>query len=76
MSSSKMKPWQGVFHASSIALALFLSHSAIIDSLHTWTGHHAATSLVAGILILATAAACVPIVSLHFAHVQVWRLGG
>eukprot|EP00271_Cylindrocystis_brebissonii_P003782 TRINITY_DN15034_c0_g1_i1.p1 TRINITY_DN15034_c0_g1~~TRINITY_DN15034_c0_g1_i1.p1 ORF type:complete len:1089 (-),score=216.57 TRINITY_DN15034_c0_g1_i1:498-3764(-) len=67
---SRMKAWQGAFHVVTIAAAVWLCRYSLFDALLWWSGHRPAHALLLGVLLLFGLAACLPIVVLHFAHVQ------
>jgi hypothetical protein len=69
--ASKMKVWQAYFHASVIAFSAWLCRETIFEALQWWNGRPPLDGLLLGSYILLTGVACIPIVVLHFPHVQV-----
>ena len=71
-----MKAWQAYFHASVIAFSAWLCRETIFEALQWWNGRPPPDGLLLGSYILLTGVACIPIVILHFPHVQVvgWYL--
>ncbi|XP_077227698.1 no exine formation 1 [Tasmannia lanceolata] len=68
--ASKMKSWQGFAHAGVIALSAWLCRETIFEALQWWNGRPPSDGLLLGFYILLTGLACIPIVALHFSHVQ------
>lgn len=68
--ASKMKVWQAYFHASVIAFSAWLCRETIFEALQWWNGRPPSDGLLLGSYILLTGVACIPIVALHFPHVQ------
>ncbi|KAM0934804.1 hypothetical protein DsansV1_C30g0214331 [Dioscorea sansibarensis] len=68
--ASRMKPWQGYAHASVVAISAWLCRETIFEALQWWNGRPPSDGLLLGSYILLTAIACIPIVALHFPHVQ------
>ncbi|XP_066339593.1 uncharacterized protein [Miscanthus floridulus] len=68
--ASKMKVWQAYFHASVIAFSAWLCRETIFEALQWWNGRPPSDGLLLGSYILLTGVACIPIVGLHFPHVQ------
>ncbi|EES08581.2 uncharacterized protein LOC8083166 [Sorghum bicolor] len=68
--ASKMKVWQAYFHASVIAFSAWLCRETIFEALQWWNGRPPSDGLLLGSYILLTGVACIPIVVLHFPHVQ------
>ncbi|KAJ8493704.1 hypothetical protein OPV22_015425 [Ensete ventricosum] len=68
--ASKMKPWQGYAHASVVALSAWLCRETIFEALQWWNGRPPSDGLLLGSFILLAGIACIPIVALHFSHVQ------
>ncbi|KAK6930734.1 hypothetical protein RJ641_002527 [Dillenia turbinata] len=66
--SSKMKPWQGYFHAVVIALSVWFCRETIFEALQWWNGRPPSDGLLLGSCIVLTGLACTPIVVLHFSH--------
>eukprot|EP00897_Mesotaenium_endlicherianum_P006418 jgi/Mesen1/5804/ME000293S04962 len=69
----RMKAWQGVLHAASVFAAVWLCRYTLFDAILWGTGHRPSGGLLVGALLLVASAACVPIVALHFSHVQAAR---
>lgn len=69
--ASKMKVWQAYFHASVVAFSAWLCRETIFEALQWWNGRPPSDGLLLGSYILLTGVACIPIVVLHFPHVQV-----
>ncbi|XP_042497404.1 uncharacterized protein LOC122076159 [Macadamia integrifolia] len=67
---SKMKTWQGYAHASVVAFAAWFCREAIFDAFQWWNGRPPSDGLFLGFCIVLTGLACIPIVALHFSHVQ------
>lgn len=68
--ASKMKAWQGYAHAFVVAISAWLCRETIFDALQWWYGRPPSDGLLLGFYILLTGIACIPIVALHFSHVQ------
>ncbi|CAD5182620.1 uncharacterized protein LOC103979353 [Musa acuminata AAA Group] len=68
--ASKMKSWQGYAHASVVALSAWLCRETIFEALQWWNGRPPSDGLLLGSFILLAGIACIPIVALHFSHVQ------
>ncbi|KAK1310044.1 hypothetical protein QJS10_CPA08g00388 [Acorus calamus] len=68
--SSKMKVWQGYAHAAVVAVSAWLCRETIFEALQWWNGRAPSDGLFMGSYILLTGLACIPIVALHFSHVQ------
>ncbi|XP_008777231.2 uncharacterized protein LOC103697202 [Phoenix dactylifera] len=68
--ASKMKVWQGYAHACIVALSAWLCRETIFEALRWWNGRPPSDGLLLGSYILLTGIACIPIVALHFSHVQ------
>ncbi|CAO2200591.1 unnamed protein product [Urochloa humidicola] len=68
--AARMKVWQAHFHASVIAFSAWLCRETIFEALQWWNGRPPSDGLLLGSYILLTGVACIPIVILHFAHVQ------
>ncbi|KAL6654737.1 hypothetical protein ACP70R_008202 [Stipagrostis hirtigluma subsp. patula] len=68
--ASKMKVWQAYFHASVVAFSAWLCRETIFEALQWWNGRPPSDGLLLGSYILLTGVACIPIVVLHFPHVQ------
>ncbi|CAD6256854.1 unnamed protein product [Miscanthus lutarioriparius] len=68
--ASKMKVWQAYFHASVIAFSAWLCRETIFEALQWWNGRPPSDGLLLGSYILLTGVACIPIIGLHFPHVQ------
>ncbi|XP_058102832.1 uncharacterized protein LOC131246592 [Magnolia sinica] len=68
--SSRMKPWQGIVHAGVIAFSAWFCRETIFEALQWWNGRPPSDGLLLGFYILSTGVACIPIVALHFSHVQ------
>lgn len=66
-----MKSWQGYAHASVVALSAWLCRETIFEALQWWNGRPPSDGLLLGSFILLAGIACIPIVALHFSHVQV-----
>lgn len=66
-----MKQWQGFAHAGVIAFAAWLCLDTIFEALKWWNGKPPSDGLLLGCYILLAGLACIPIVALHFSHVQV-----
>lgn len=66
-----MKAWQGYGHAAVIAFSTWLCRETIFEALQWWNGRPPSDGLLVGSLILVAGVACIPIVALHFSHVQV-----
>lgn len=69
-----MKPWQGYAHASVVAISAWLCRETIFEALQWWNGRPPSDGLLLGSYILLSGIACIPIVALHFPHVQVSTL--
>ncbi|KAJ1257000.1 hypothetical protein BS78_K237300 [Paspalum vaginatum] len=67
---SRMKVWQAYFHASVVAFSAWLCRETIFEALQWWNGRPPSDGLLLGSYILLTGIACIPIVVLHFPHVQ------
>lgn len=67
---SKMKPWQGYAHAAVVALSVWFCRETIFEALQWWNGRSPSDGLLLGFCILSMGMACIPIVALHFPHVQ------
>ncbi|XP_043704881.1 uncharacterized protein LOC122654723 [Telopea speciosissima] len=67
---SKMKTWQGYAHGSVVAFSAWLCRETIFDALQWWNGRPPSYGLLLGFCIVLTGLACIPIVALHFSHVQ------
>ncbi|KAJ4973074.1 hypothetical protein NE237_006248 [Protea cynaroides] len=67
---AKMKIWQGYAHASVVAFSTWLCRETIFDALQWWNGRPPSDGLLLGFFIVLTGLACIPIVALHFSHVQ------
>ncbi|PAN33770.1 hypothetical protein PAHAL_6G043500 [Panicum hallii] len=68
--TARMKVWQAYFHASVIAFSAWLCRETIFEALQWWNGRPPPDGLLLGSYILLTGVACIPIVILHFPHVQ------
>uniref|UniRef100_A0A1D1ZJZ2 No exine formation 1 n=1 Tax=Anthurium amnicola TaxID=1678845 RepID=A0A1D1ZJZ2_9ARAE len=68
--ASKMKAWQGFTHAGVVAFSAWLCRETIFEALQWWNGRPPSDGLLLGSYILLTGLACIPIVALHFSHVQ------
>ncbi|XP_042395729.1 uncharacterized protein LOC121986034 [Zingiber officinale] len=68
--ASRMKAWQGYVHAAVIAFSTWLCRETIFEALQWWNGRPPSDGLLVGSLILVAGVACIPIVALHFSHVQ------
>ncbi|TVU24603.1 hypothetical protein EJB05_27051, partial [Eragrostis curvula] len=68
--ASKMKVWQAYFHACVVAFSAWLCRETIFEALQWWNGRPPSDGLLLGSYILLTGVACIPIVVLHFPHVQ------
>ncbi|KAK1272029.1 hypothetical protein QJS04_geneDACA020997 [Acorus gramineus] len=68
--SSKMTVWQGYAHAGVVAVSAWLCRETIFEVLQWWNGRVPSDGLLMGSYILLTGLACIPIVALHFSHVQ------
>ncbi|KAK1319816.1 hypothetical protein QJS10_CPB04g00086 [Acorus calamus] len=68
--SSKMKVWQGYAHAGVVAVSAWLCRETVFEVLQWWNGRVPSDGLLMGSYILLTGLACIPIVALHFSHVQ------
>ncbi|KAG2576949.1 hypothetical protein PVAP13_6NG065600 [Panicum virgatum] len=68
--AARMKVWQAYFHASVIAFSAWLCRETIFEALQWWNGRPPPDGLLLGSYILLTGVACIPIVILHFPHVQ------
>lgn len=66
-----MKPWQGYVHAAVVALSVWFCRETIFEALQWWNGRSPSDGLLLGFCILSMGLACIPIVALHFSHVQV-----
>ncbi|KAL4191966.1 hypothetical protein AMTRI_Chr06g191580 [Amborella trichopoda] len=74
-STSKMKPWQGFVHGGVVAISAWLCRETIFEALQWWMGRPPSDGLLLGFYILLTGLACIPIVALHFSHVQQAKRG-
>ncbi|XP_073013150.1 uncharacterized protein [Typha latifolia] len=68
--ASKMKAWQGYAHACVVAFSAWLFRETIFEALQWWNGRPPSDGLLLGSYILLSGIACIPIVALHFSHVQ------
>ncbi|XP_010250489.1 PREDICTED: uncharacterized protein LOC104592724 [Nelumbo nucifera] len=68
--ASKMKPWQGYAHAGIVAFSAWLCSETIFEVLQWWNGRPPSDGLLLGACIFLTGLACIPIVAIHFSHVQ------
>ncbi|OVA09701.1 hypothetical protein BVC80_9101g239 [Macleaya cordata] len=68
--ASKMKAWQGYAHAGVVSLSTWLCRETIFEVLQWWIGRAPSNGLLLGFCITLTGLACIPIVALHFSHVQ------
>ncbi|KAF6143632.1 hypothetical protein GIB67_012431 [Kingdonia uniflora] len=68
--ASKMKAWQGYVHAGTVALSTWFCRETIFEVLQWWNGRSPSNGLLLGFCIVLTGVACIPIVALHFSHVQ------
>ncbi|KAF8390758.1 hypothetical protein HHK36_025285 [Tetracentron sinense] len=66
----KMKTWQGYAHAAVVALSTWFCRETIFEALQWWNGRPPSDSLLLGFCIVLAGMACIPIVALHFSHVQ------
>jgi hypothetical protein len=66
-----MMVWQAYFHACVVAFSAWLCRETIFEALQWWNGRPPSDGLLLGSYILFTGVACIPIVVLHFPHVQV-----
>ncbi|BBM96840.1 hypothetical protein MPTK1_1g01090 [Marchantia polymorpha subsp. ruderalis] len=67
---SRMKPWQGLLHASIVLVAVWFCRNTIFEVLQWVTGQPPSDGLLLGFLVLATGLSSAPIVTQHFPHVQ------
>nr|CAD1820498.1 unnamed protein product [Ananas comosus var. bracteatus] len=68
---SRMKVWQAYAHACVVAFSAWLCRETIFEALQWWNGKPPSDGLLLGSCILLTGIASIPIVALHFSHVQV-----
>ncbi|KAI3942997.1 hypothetical protein MKW98_005509 [Papaver atlanticum] len=68
--AGKMKVWQGYAHAGVVALATWFCRETVFEVLQWWVGRSPSNGLLLGFCIALTGLACIPIVALHFSHVQ------
>ncbi|XP_068645856.1 uncharacterized protein [Aristolochia californica] len=66
----RMKPWQGFTHGGLVAISAWFCRETIFEVLRWWNGRVPSDGLLLGSYILLTGLACIPIVTLHFSHVQ------
>lgn len=66
-----MKVWQAYAHACVVAFSAWLCRETIFEALQWWNGKPPSDGLLLGSCILLTGIASIPIVALHFSHVQV-----
>ncbi|CAN6485640.1 unnamed protein product [Victoria cruziana] len=69
-SASKMAVWQGFMHAGVVVTSTWLCRETIFEALQWWMGRPPTDGLLLGTCILLMGLGCIPIVSLHFSHVQ------
>nr|CAD1820448.1 unnamed protein product [Ananas comosus var. bracteatus] len=67
---SRMKVWQAYAHACVVAFSAWLCRETIFEALQWWNGKPPSDGLLLGSCILLTGIASIPIVALHFSHVQ------
>ncbi|KAF9619043.1 hypothetical protein IFM89_004401 [Coptis chinensis] len=68
--ASKMKAWQGYTHAAVITLSTWFCRETVFEVLQWWYGKPPSDGLLLGFFIILSGLACIPIVALHFSHVQ------
>ncbi|KAF5196502.1 no exine formation [Thalictrum thalictroides] len=68
--ASKMKAWQGYAHAGVIAISTWFCRETVFEVLQWWLGKPPSDGLLLGSCIVLMGLACIPIVALHFSHVQ------
>lgn len=68
--ASKMKSWQGHAHACVVAVTAWFCRETIFEALQWWNGMPPSDGLLLGFYVLLTGIACIPIVALHFSHIQ------
>ncbi|QDZ19924.1 hypothetical protein HOP50_03g24420 [Chloropicon primus] len=69
----KMREWQGVCHAASIALAVLYARFTVFDVLQALLGSRPNEGLLVGSLLIGSSAACVPMLRAHFPFSQAGR---
>ena len=69
--ASRMQVWQGFTHAAIVAISAWLCRETIFEALQWLNGRPPSDGLLLGSYLLLTGLACIPIVALHFSHVQV-----
>lgn len=68
--AASMKAWQGYSHAGVIAISTWICREAVFEVLRWWYGKPPSDGLLLGFCIVLMGLACIPLVALHFSHVQ------
>ncbi|XP_068664695.1 uncharacterized protein [Aristolochia californica] len=66
----RMRPWQGFTHGGLIVISAWFCRETIFEVLRWWNGRAPSDGVLLGSYILLTGLACIPIVTIHFSHVQ------